>query len=141
MKPQVIITWKEGLHFEAQTPGGVIELDGNPEFGGQGKGVRPKALMLDALAGCMGMDVASLMAKMRADKEVEDFRIEIAAEMTEEHPKYYKEVWIAVKFKGKKLKRDKLEKAVHLSRDRYCGVYKMFSHFATLHLDIVFEED
>ncbi len=140
MKNKVIINWKEGLHFEANTPGGTIMLDGDPAFGGQGKGVRPKALMLDALAGCMGMDVASLMTKMRADKEVENFSIQVEGELTEEHPKYYKEVWIIVQFEGKELKKDKLEKAVRLSKERYCGVYAMFSHFAELHLEVIFNE-
>ncbi len=141
MNSKVTINWKKGLHFEAQTPGGSIALDGDEKFGGQGKGVRPKALMLDALAGCMGMDVASLMAKMRADKEVRDLTIAVVGELTEEHPKYYREVWIEVRFTGKDMKKEKLQKCVRLSQERYCGVYKMFDCFAELHLEVKFIED
>ena len=71
----IITTWKGNMQFESTNPSGdVISIDAGPENGGEGKGLRPKALMLSALAGCTGLDVASLMEKMKL--EVADFKIE-----------------------------------------------------------------
>ncbi len=138
----VKLQWKRGLAFDAYTSGleKPLPLDGEEKFGGRGYGYNAKPLMLVALAGCTGMDVASLMKKMRTDEQVEDFWVEVDAHMTEEHPKYYDKVHVKYTFKGKNMDRAKLTKAVHLSRDRYCGVYRMFRSFAEVSDEIIFEE-
>ena len=60
----ITTTWKGNMQFESTNlSGDVISIDAGPENGGEGKGLRPKALMLSALAGCTGLDVASLMEK------------------------------------------------------------------------------
>jgi putative redox protein len=88
------------------------------------------------LAGCTSMDVTSLLEKMRA--QVTDFKVEVEAELTEEHPKYYNKVKMLYKFKGDVLQKDKIEKAVKLSVDRYCGVYEMFRQFADVSYEIIY---
>ena len=120
--------------FHADTMGGSLNIDAAQEVGGEGKGVRPKALMLTSLAGCTGMDIVSLLKKMRA--EVEGIEIDVSAELTEEHPKYYHKVHMEYRFYGKDFKKDKIEKAVNLSIDRYCGVMEMFRRFATVTTEI-----
>ena len=124
--------WKGDMLFENETPGGKI-LVGSEEgsFG-------PKALMLDALAGCTGLDVVSLLKKMRA--EVAEFLIEVTADLTEEHPKMYKNVLVHYIFTDKEFKKDKIEKAVNLSVDRYCGVYEMFRGFTDINFKITYYE-
>ena len=72
---KVALNWKGKMHFESEGPGGTVAIDGAEEFGGEGKGVRPKAMMLSALAGCAGMDISSLLKKMRA--EVAHFSIDV----------------------------------------------------------------
>ena len=89
-------TWKGKMLFESTNEGGNFLIDANKEVGGEGKGLRPKALMLSSLAGCSGLDVVSLLKKMRA--EVKDFNIEIEAELTDEHPKFYKKVKVIYNF-------------------------------------------
>lgn len=130
--------WEEGLHFEADGPGGSIALDADNAVGGQGKGLRPKPLMLTAMAGCTSMDVASLLKKMRA--ETEDFKVKVSGELTEEHPKYYHSVKIDYFFYGKEFKKDKIERAVKLSMERYCGVIDMFKKFAQVDKEIHYVE-
>jgi len=103
-------------------------IDGSEEVGGQGKGLRPKALMLSSLAGCSGIDIAMLLKKMRA--EVKDFTIEVTGELTDEHPKYYKKVLVTYTFFDSDFKKDKIQKAVDLSVESYCGVIEMFRRFA-----------
>ncbi len=70
----ITTTWKGNMQFESTNPGGSLIIDAAEELGGTNNGLRPKALMLSALAGCSGLDVASLIKKMRL--EVTDFNIE-----------------------------------------------------------------
>lgn len=135
---KVKTTWKGNMQFESTNEGGNLLIDANKEVGGQGKGYRPKALMLSALAGCSGLDVVSLLKKMRA--EVSDFTIDVEAHLTEEHPKYYDKVKMTYNFYAKAFKKDKIEKAVKLSEERYCGVMEMFRHFAEVQTEIKYFE-
>ncbi len=131
--------WKGKMAFETEMAGGVVKLDADERVGGENNGVRPKQLMLVALAGCTSMDVASLFKKMKA--EPDDFKVSVESEMTEEHPKYYHNAHIEYHFWGNDLKKSKLEKAVNLSLDRYCGVTEMFRKFAKVTFEIIYHED
>ena len=128
MTNKVELNWKGHMLFESVTPEGNVLIDAAKEVGGQGKGVRPKAMMLSSLAGCTAMDIVSLLRKMRA--EVDDFKVEVAANLTDEHPKYYDKVHVIYRFYGDEFKKDKIEKAVSLSAERYCGVMEMFRQFS-----------
>ena len=129
--------WKGGMAFESNNPSGLnLTIDASPNDGGSGAGFRPKALMLSSLAGCSGLDVASLIKKMKL--EVADFHIETIATLTDEHPKYYDKVVIEYHFHGNNLKTDKLQRAVDLSVEKYCGVMEMFRKFAELEIKTVF---
>lgn len=129
--------WKEAMSFETTLNGHKIILDADEAVGGTDKGPRPKALLLVSLAGCTAMDVISILGKMRVQPEA--FRIETDGELTEEHPKYYHKLHLRYVFKGKDLPVDKLEKAVSLSQERYCGVSAMLSKAATITHEIVIE--
>lgn len=135
---KVKTTWKGNMQLESTNPGGTLMIDADAEVGGEGKGYRPKSLMLTSLAGCTGLDVQSLLVKMRA--EVEGFDIEVEANLTDEHPKYYDKVHVIYNFYGKEFKKSKIEKAVNLSVDRYCGVMQMFRQFAELTTEIKYHE-
>ena len=126
--------WKGDMTYEVETVGGKLTLDATPDENGKARGMTPKYLMLVSLAGCTSMDVTSLLEKMRA--QVTDFKIEVEGNLTEEHPKYYDTVKMIYKFKGEDLQKDKIEKAVKLSVDRYCGVYEMFRQFAHVSYEI-----
>ncbi len=131
--------WKGGMAFESNNPSGhTVNIDVAPEDGGEGSGFRPKALMLSGLAGCSGLDVAMLIKKMKL--QVADFKIETIANLTDEHPKYYDQVAIEYHFYGPDLNEEKLQRAVDLSVEKYCGVMEMFRRFATLEIKTVFHE-
>lgn len=134
---KVITSWKGNMKLESDNPSGMnLFMDAGPDSGGQGDGFRPKALMLSSLAGCSGIDVASLIKKMKL--EVEDFRIDIEAELTEEHPKFYHKVDVEYHFYGNNLNEKKLQRAVDLSVEKYCGVMEMFRQFAKMDIKTVF---
>jgi putative redox protein len=138
MTNKVTTTWQSNMQFESTNQGGNLLIDAGEESGGEGKGYRPKSLMLSALAGCSGLDVVSLLKKMRA--EVDDFTIDIEAHLTDEHPKFYDKVNVIYNFYGTDFKKDKIEKSVKLSVDRYCGVMEMFRQFAKITTEIKYIE-
>ncbi len=124
MKTTVDLRWIEKMAFETNINGHTIRVDASEENGGDDSGARPKPLMLLALAGCTGMDVVSILKKMRVTYQ--DLTISVEANMTEEHPKYYNEMKVIYHFWGENLPLDKLEKAVNLSEERYCGVSALY---------------
>ena len=129
--------WLVDMAFESNNPSGQnLIMDAGEDSGGQGKGYRPKALMLSALAGCSGIDVAALIKKMKL--EVDSFNIETIANLTDEHPKYYDAVVIEYHFYGKNLNESKLQRAVDLSVEKYCGVMEMFRQFAKLEIKNIY---
>jgi putative redox protein len=125
MSTEIIkVNWLENMAFEAEVNGHKIIIDAAEAVGGENRGPRPKPLMLIALAGCTGMDVVSILKKMRV--EVDTFNVVVEGDLTEEHPKQFSQMRVIYEFKGKDLPMDKLEKAVNLSEERYCGVSAMY---------------
>ncbi|SNY94880.1 OsmC family protein [Flagellimonas pacifica] len=139
MTNHITTKWLGEMAFESNNPSGHnLKIDAGPDDGGKGEGLRPKALMLSALAGCSGLDVASLIKKMKL--EVDDFSIDTIANLTDEHPKYYDSVTIEYHFYGSNLNEAKLKKAVDLSIEKYCGVMEMFRRFAELNVTLHFNK-
>jgi len=120
MKHTVDTAWQGNMKFDAVVSGHHVIMDALPVVGGNDEGARPKELMLASLAGCTGMDVVSILKKMRVEPQY--FNIRIEAEMTEEHPKHYTSMHIIYEFKGEGLEMEKLHKAINLSQEQYCGV-------------------
>ena len=134
MKQVVDMSWTDKVAFEADIDGHKIVLDATEESGGSDLGPRPKKMMLAALAGCTGVDVIMILKKMKVVPEA--FNIIVEAEVTEEHPKHYTKMKVIYQFKGKDLPLDKLEKAVHLSETKYCGVTAVYRKAMDMELEI-----
>ncbi len=134
MTQQAIVTWQSNMAFEATVNGHQLIMDVDASGGGDDLGPRPKILLLAGLGGCTGMDVVSILAKMKVVPE--KFWMEISAEMTDEHPKVYNQIKLVYYFKGDNLQMDKLEKAVSLSKEKYCGVSAMLSKSAEMIIEI-----
>lgn len=113
-----------GLTFVGRSNSGHwIPMDGPADFNGSDSAVRSKELVLIGLGGCTGADVASILNKMR--ENISDFKIDIDAEVAEEHPKVYTKIHLTYKFWGNDLKEENIKKAINLSQDRYCSVSAM----------------
>ncbi len=125
-----------GLAFKTSINGHTITTDTTMDDGGTNQGPSPKRLMLAALAGCTGIDVVSILNKMKVG--FSDLSIDISASLTDEHPKVYKEVKITYKIKIAEADQPKMEKAVKLSEEKYCGVSAMFRAFARVEHGIVY---
>jgi putative redox protein len=120
MKETINVSWLGNMAFEADVNGHKIILDASTDVGGENRGPKPKPFMLVALAGCTGMDVVSLLKKMRVG--IEKVNIKVDGELTEEHPKEFHSMHITYEFYGRELSETKIRKAVDLSQERYCGV-------------------
>ena len=134
MSQQAIVTWKSNKAFEATVNGHNIIMDTDVDMEGDDLGPRPKILLLAGLGGCTGMDVVSILEKMKVFPE--KFWMEISAELAEDHPKVYNQINLVYNFKGENLPLDKLEKAVSLSKEKYCAVSAMLSKTAEMHVEI-----
>jgi putative redox protein len=136
----VITRWMGDMAFESNNPSGLtFRIDASPDEGGQGEGLRPKALMLSSLAGCSGLDVALILRKMKL--EVGAFHIDIKARLSESAPQTYEHVQMEFHFFGHNLNEVKLKRAVTLSVDRYCGVMQMFRKFAQVDVSTHFHKE
>ncbi|MDB5203586.1 MAG: hypothetical protein JWQ27_2995 [Ferruginibacter sp.] len=125
-----------GMAFEANVNDHIIRMDAGPDDGGHNSGASPKRLMLAALAGCTGIDIVSILDKMKV--AFSDLRIDTTADLTDEHPKTYKTVKISYTIRLQEEDRPKMERAVKLSEEKYCGVMAMFRAFAAIETEIIY---
>lgn len=115
-------SWKEGMVFQSEIRNHQVRMDTVPDLGTD-TAPSPKEMVLAGLAGCTGMDVVSLFRKMRVDFTGLEIRVE--TDLTEEHPKVFSEISMRYIVSGKNADHDKVEKAIKLSFERYCGVTAM----------------
>jgi putative redox protein len=125
-----------GMSFKSNVKGHDVIIDVDKAGGGNDLGTSPKILMLVSLAGCTGLDVVSILNKMKVT--FSDLSIKISANLTETDPKIYDDVMVTYSIKVDKENEDKVQKAVNLSQDKYCGVSEMFRAFAKLSHSIEF---
>ncbi len=92
MEDKIVFEHLDGMAFKTNIDGHELLLDADEKVGGKNLGPKPKPMLLVSLAGCTGMDVVSLLKKMRVDYD--DFKIEVSGELTEEHPKYYHKIMV-----------------------------------------------
>ena len=134
MTNKVITKWTEGMSFETISPNGISLRLGSSLEGDSEKIASPKALMLSSLAVCSGIDVVSILEKMKI--ELKEFKINTVGSLTQEHPKYYNKVSVEYHFYGEQLDKEKISKAVNLSITKYCVVMEMFRSFAEITTEI-----
>ena len=102
--------------------GNSIQMDSAPDIGGEGKGMRPMQLLLAAVGGCSAIDVILILKKQK--QIIEDFEVEIEGEREKiEDYSLFRDICLHFKFKGQ-VDKDKAERAVKLSVDKYCSVSK-----------------
>ncbi len=119
-------TWKGNQEFESIQDHNSIKLDGNRQ-----KGFNPKALLLSGLAACTGIDVADILEKMRVN--FRDLSVDAEADQTDTHPKVFKDIELTYHIKADAADEDKIDKAIKLSLDKYCGVAAMLKKNSDIH--------
>ena len=112
------------LSFVAETETGhSVSVDSAPEFGGRNSGPRPMELVLVGLGSCSGIDIMTILRKMRED--VVDCEIELQAERAESVPRVFTRIHMHYRVSGRNLSDKNVKRAVELSAQKYCSVTRM----------------
>lgn len=128
---RVVVKHIQGMHFQGEGSSKVrTNIDTSVTAGGTGHGTNPMELLLMAIAGCSGMDIISMLEKMKV--EVQRFEMLVEGERASDHPRVFKDIEIVYKFWGQSLAEDKLQRAAQLSMEKYCSVANMIDKAANL---------
>ena len=115
-----ILKWSGNMAFSGTSASGhEIKMDAAEAIGGQNSGARPMELLLYATAGCTGIDIISILKKMRL--EPTSFQIEVKGDRAETEPKRFTHIHIHYSLVGS-LPEEKVARAIKLSKDKYCSV-------------------
>lgn len=118
--PNARVKWTGGMQFLGVAGSGhAVALDAAEEGGGRDSAPRPTELLMIAQGGCTGMDVVSILRKMKVP--VDHFEMEVEGETTAEHPKYLKKIRIVYRIWGN-VSEENFKKAIELSLEKYCTV-------------------
>jgi len=128
--------WVEGMAFMGEAGSGhAVIMDGAPEYGGRNIGIRPMEMLLIGLAGCTGFDVVQILKKGR--EAVSGCEVEVEAERATEDPKVFTKIHIAYRVSGRGLSQAKAERAVTLSKEKYCSASIMLGATAEMSTSLV----
>ena len=121
----------EGMAFIGESGSGhAVVMDGAPDHGGRNIGIRPMEMLLIGLAGCTAFDVVSILRKGRED--VADCAVDVSAERAAEDPKVFTAIHLAYVVKGRGLSEAKVERAIKLSKEKYCSASIMLGKTAAV---------
>ena len=133
------IKWVENVSFIAESGSGhAFLMDGAPEGGGRNLGPRPMEVVLMGTGGCTAYDVVHILRKSRAP--VTDCVVEIDAERAEEDPKVFTKIHFHFIVTGNGLKPAQVERAVHLTAEKYCSASIMLGKTAAITHDFEIRE-
>ena len=123
-------TWAGGMRFVYKSASGHgLVTDAPVEGGGGGTAPSPMELIILGLIGCTGVDVASILERMR--EPLEGLEVTVTYERAETHPKVYTKIHLTYTLQGG-LDEKKVRRAIELSENKYCSVSTMLGHTAEI---------
>jgi len=126
-----LVKLETGMQFDAEGGSGHhITLDAGEHSGGQNAGFRPMELLLVGLGGCTGMDVISILRKKR--QQVTGYEVHVSGIRAEDHPMVFIEITVEHIVTGHRIQPEAIERAIQLSKERYCGAGAMLGKVAHL---------
>jgi putative redox protein len=130
------IRWTDGIQFVAEVGSGhALVVDGSPDHGGRNTGARPMELVLAGAASCTAIDVILMLKKSR--QSVTSFSVDADAERANEDPKVFTAIKLTFRIAGKAIDPAAVERAVKLSKEKYCSATAMLGHTAKITTEIV----
>ena len=133
------VKWVEKRTFLGESGSGhSVVMDGAPDAGGRDLGIRPMETLLLGMGGCTAFDVVHILEKAR--ETVIDCELEIEADRAEEDPKVFTQIKIRYIVSGKNLSRDKVQRAVDLSAEKYCSASIMLGKAANISHEVVLRD-
>ncbi len=126
---QARVKWVENMSFIGQSASGhSVLMDGSPEAGGNNLGPRPMEMLLMGAGGCTSFDVMSILKKARAN--VDSCEVDITAERADSEPKVFTKIHLHFIIKGRDIRQELVERAIHLSATKYCSATIMLGKTA-----------
>jgi putative redox protein len=133
------VKWVEQVSFVAETGSGhAAVVDGAPDAGGRNLGMRPMEMVLAGAAACTAFDVVFILRKAR--QPVADCVVEAEATRAEVEPKVFTRIHLVYRVAGRGLDRHQVERAVKLSKEKYCSATIMLGRTADITYELVLEE-
>ncbi len=130
------IKWMDNVQFVAEVGSGhAMIVDGAPEYGGRNTGARPMELVLAGAASCTAFDVVLMLKKAR--QEFTAFSVDAEAERATEDPKVFTAIKLTFRLTGAALDPKAVERAVKLSKEKYCSATAMLGKTAEITTEIV----
>jgi len=128
---KVRIKWVEDVCFMAETGSNhALVMDGAPEGGGRNLGPRPMETLLAGAGGCTAYDVVTILRKSR--QQITNCEVAIEAERANEDPKVFTKIHFHFRVTGKALRKEHVERAIHLSAEKYCSASIMLGKTAAI---------
>lgn len=128
---ECVVKWIDNMSFVAETGSGhMLTMDGAPEAGGRNLAARPMELLLAGTGGCTAFDVMLILKKSR--QQVESCEVSLTAERASEDPKIFTRIVFHYRIGGRGIKPETVERAIHLSAEKYCSASIMVGKTATL---------
>jgi putative redox protein len=132
------IKWIEGVSFVAEMGSGhALVVDGSPDAGGRNLGPRPMELVLAGTAACTAFDVVWILKKAR--QAVTDCTVEAEAERASDDPKIFTRIHFKYRVTGRELNPSQVERAVKLSKEKYCSATLMLAKTAEITYEIAID--
>lgn len=129
----------QGMTFVAESGSGhAVVVDAAPDVGGRDLGPRPMELVLMGAGACTAIDVVHILRKAR--QEVTDCVVELESERADEDPKVFTRIRMHYVVSGKGLARNHVERAIKLSKEKYCSATIMLAHTAEITYDFEVRE-
>lgn len=133
------IKWVEGVSFVAETGSGhAVVVDGSPDAGGRNLGPRPMELLLAGTAACTAFDVVWILKKGR--QPVTDCVVDAEAERAPQDPKIFTRIHFKYRVSGRELNPAQVERAVKLSKEKYCSATLMLAKTAEITYEIAIDQ-
>ena len=121
----------EGMTFIAESGSGhAVVVDANPDIGGRDLGPRPLELVLMGTAACSAVDVVLILRRSR--QAITDCIVEIEGERATEDPKVFTKIHFHFIVTGKALAESHVERAIRLSKEKYCSATAMMAKTAEI---------
>ena len=129
---QAKVTWQKKMSFTGEAGGFQVPLGAHPDVGGDDDGFRPMQLIGLGIAGCTAMDVISILEKKR--QVITSFEVEIVGEQAEDHPRVFTNLQIRYLIRGDDVDEKAVERAIELSKTKYCPAQAMFQDIVPIEL-------
>jgi putative redox protein len=139
MNLKATVKWIDGASFVAETGSGhALVVDGSPEAGGRNLGPRPMELVLAGAAACTASDVVWILKKAR--QPLSGCVVDAEAERAPEDPKVFTRIHLRYRIRGNGLNRAQVERAVKLTKEKYCSATLMLAKTAEITFEVAIED-